>query len=98
MSQDRGARPMDSLPPGLIELRARAGGVTLAALVLIFRLRSFREVLERGREHRRQEASGAKLDRDEAREPHCRPNSVTEIRRGGKHEARDRDHQTVQAR
>jgi phosphonate transport system permease protein len=36
MSQDRGVRPMDSLPPGLIELRARAGWVTLAALVLVF--------------------------------------------------------------
>jgi len=30
-----------------------------AALVLIFRFKSFREVIERGREHRRQEAAGA---------------------------------------
>jgi uncharacterized membrane protein YbhN (UPF0104 family) len=39
-----------------------SGALGFAALVLIFRLRSFREVLERGREHRRQEASGAKFD------------------------------------
>jgi glycosyltransferase 2 family protein len=31
-----------------------------AALVLIFRFKSFREVLERGREHRRQEVAGAR--------------------------------------
>jgi hypothetical protein len=29
-----------------------------AALVLIFRFKSFREVIQRGREHRRMEASG----------------------------------------
>jgi uncharacterized membrane protein YbhN (UPF0104 family) len=33
-----------------------------AALVLIFRLRSFREVMTRGREHRRQEAAGIEPD------------------------------------
>jgi hypothetical protein len=33
-----------------------------AALVLIFRLRSFREVITRGREHRRQEAMGPAIE------------------------------------
>jgi uncharacterized membrane protein YbhN (UPF0104 family) len=33
-----------------------------AALVLIFRFRSFREVIERGREHRRTESAGAVKD------------------------------------
>jgi uncharacterized membrane protein YbhN (UPF0104 family) len=35
------------------------GALGFAALVLIFRFKSFREVLERGREHRRTEARGA---------------------------------------
>jgi hypothetical protein len=33
-----------------------SGILGFAALVLIFRFRSFREVMERGREHRAQEA------------------------------------------
>jgi uncharacterized membrane protein YbhN (UPF0104 family) len=40
-----------------IATAALSAGLGFAALVLIFRLRSFREVLERGREHRRHEAS-----------------------------------------
>jgi hypothetical protein len=36
-----------------------SGGLGFASLVLIFRFRSFREVLQRGREHRRQEAERA---------------------------------------
>jgi uncharacterized membrane protein YbhN (UPF0104 family) len=36
-----------------------SGVLGFAALVLIFRFRSFREVLQRGREHRRQEAAAA---------------------------------------
>jgi uncharacterized membrane protein YbhN (UPF0104 family) len=36
-----------------------AGILGFVALVVIFRLRSFREVIERGREHRRQEAARA---------------------------------------
>jgi uncharacterized membrane protein YbhN (UPF0104 family) len=34
-----------------------SGALGFAALVLIFRFRSFREVIERGREHRREETS-----------------------------------------
>jgi glycosyltransferase 2 family protein len=36
-----------------------SSGLGFAALVLIFRLRSFREVMARGREHRRRETAGA---------------------------------------
>jgi uncharacterized membrane protein YbhN (UPF0104 family) len=42
-----------------IAIAALSGTLGFAALVLIFRFRSFREVLRRGREHRRREAAGA---------------------------------------
>jgi uncharacterized membrane protein YbhN (UPF0104 family) len=38
------------------------GALGFGALVFIFRFRSFREVIERGREHRRAEAAGAEAD------------------------------------
>jgi uncharacterized membrane protein YbhN (UPF0104 family) len=41
-----------------------SGALGFASLVLIFRLKSFREVLERGKEHRRREAEG-ELGEDE---------------------------------
>ncbi|HEX8976196.1 MAG TPA: lysylphosphatidylglycerol synthase transmembrane domain-containing protein [Solirubrobacteraceae bacterium] len=42
-----------------------SSGMGFAALVLIFRFKSFREVIARGREHRRQEAMGVGLAADE---------------------------------
>jgi uncharacterized membrane protein YbhN (UPF0104 family) len=42
-----------------IATAALTGALGFAALVFIFRLRSFREVIARGREHRRQEAGAA---------------------------------------
>jgi uncharacterized membrane protein YbhN (UPF0104 family) len=42
-----------------IATAALSGLLGFAALVLVFRLRSFREVLQRGREHRRMEEAGA---------------------------------------
>jgi uncharacterized membrane protein YbhN (UPF0104 family) len=42
-----------------IATAALSGVMGFAALVLIFRFKSFKEVMQRGREHRRQEAAGA---------------------------------------
>ena len=42
-----------------------SGVLGFAALVLIFRFKSFKEVMERGREHRRQEAAGGAADAEQ---------------------------------
>jgi len=48
-----------------IAIGALSGALGFGALVLIFRLRSFREVIRRGREHRRRDAARARAAHEE---------------------------------
>jgi uncharacterized membrane protein YbhN (UPF0104 family) len=52
-----------------IATAALSGVMGFAALLLIFRFKSFKEVLQRGREHRRQEAAAAAGEAGEPEQP-----------------------------